>query len=239
VSDVREEVFQTFAHCNFLLHVWPTSSVTFSRERRLRVTENPFRPRATLPIVWSITAHVSASGCSLPAVTMARNMLIGCFGGHLSCVLPDDFVRARLKRPNMARTSGRSETSRNKKNKSTLRNSRTTVRGAAKPDASGAGDSVAEKPKGTQKLASAFPFTPNKAFEYDRDAPLAPRKGPSVKPDDPIVGATTVSGSGGPENPIPASSRCQTEARRAMSSSRPSRRIGTAPERQIRRACDE
>lgn len=99
MSDVREEVFQTFAHCNFLLHVWRTSSVTFSRERRLLVTENPFGPGATLPIVWSITAHVSASGCSLPAVTMARNMLIGCFGGHLSCVLPDDFVRAMLKRP--------------------------------------------------------------------------------------------------------------------------------------------
>ena len=92
------------------------------------------------------------------------------------------------------------------KNKSTIRNSRTTVSGPAKPDASGTGDIVAEKAAGTQDLASAFPFNPTKAAEYDQDAALAPPEGVSVKPADPIVGASTVTelngsdkvGSGGP-----------------------------------------
>ena len=78
--------------------------------------------------------------------------------------------------------------------------------GPAEPDASGAGDIVAEKAAGTQDVASAFPFNPNKAAEYDPDAALAPPEGASVKPADPIVGASTVSevngsdkvGSGGP-----------------------------------------
>jgi len=92
------------------------------------------------------------------------------------------------------------------KNQSNVRNSRTTVSGPTAPDASGAGDIAAEKAVGTQDLASAFPFNPNKAAEYDPDAALAPPEGASVKPDDPIVGASTVSevngsdkvGSGGP-----------------------------------------
>ena len=89
---------------------------------------------------------------------------------------------------------------------STTRNSRATVSGPATPDTSGRGDALAEKFAGTQDLASAFPFNPNKAAEYDPEAALAPRTGPSVKPDDPIVGSSTVSevngsektGSGGP-----------------------------------------
>src|SRR6187397_827198 len=92
------------------------------------------------------------------------------------------------------------------KDKSTVRNSRTTVSGPAEPDASGAGDIVAEKAAGTQDVASAFPFNPNKAAEYNPEAALAPPQGASVKPADPIVGASTVSevngsdkvGSGGP-----------------------------------------
>src|SRR5688500_15224325 len=103
----------------------------------------------------------------------------------------------------MAKTSRAAKTTRNK---STVRNSRTTVSGAAKPDASGAGDIVAEKAAGTQDVASAFPFNPNKAAEYDPDAALAPPEGASVTPADPIVGASTVSevngsakvGGGGP-----------------------------------------
>ena len=63
----------------------------------------------------------------------------------------------------------------------------------------------AEKAAATQDVASAFPFNPNKAAEYDPDAALRP-EGASVKPADPIVGASTVSevngsdkvGSGGP-----------------------------------------
>jgi catalase len=103
----------------------------------------------------------------------------------------------------MAKSSRHAKTA---KNKSTVRNSRTTVSGPAASDASGAGDIAAEKAAGTQDVASAFPFNPNKAAEYDPDAALAPPKGASVKPDDPIVGASTVSevngsdkaGSGGP-----------------------------------------
>ena len=72
------------------------------------------------------------------------------------------------------------------------RNSRATVSGPAEPDASGPGDILAEKAAGTQEVASAFPFNPNKAAEYDPDAALAPPEGASVKPADPIVGASTV-----------------------------------------------
>src|SRR6187200_1695913 len=79
------------------------------------------------------------------------------------------------------------------KTKSTKRNSRTTVSGPAEPDASGAGDLAAEKAAGTQEVASAFPFNPQKAAEYDPDAALAPPEGTSVTPANPIVGASTVS----------------------------------------------
>ena len=78
------------------------------------------------------------------------------------------------------------------RNKSTVRNSRTTVSGPAEPDASTAGDVIAEKAAGTQDLASAIPFNPNKAAEYDPVAALAPPEGASVKPADPVVGASTV-----------------------------------------------
>jgi len=100
----------------------------------------------------------------------------------------------------MAKSTRPSKTA---KNKSTVRNSRTTVSGPAEPDASGAGDPaepdasgagdiVAEKAAGTQVVASAFPFNPNKAAEYNPGASLAPPEGASVKPKDPIVGASTV-----------------------------------------------
>ena len=92
--------------------------------------------------------------------------------------------------PSMAKSSRSTKTA---KSKSSARNSRTTVSGPAEPDASGAGDIVAEKAAGTQDVASAFPFNPNKAAEYDPDAALAPPEGASVKPADPIVGASTVS----------------------------------------------
>src|SRR6476619_4341934 len=105
----------------------------------------------------------------------------------------------------MAKPSRAAKTTKNK-NKSKLRNSRTTVSGPAEPDASGPGDILAEKAAGTQDVASAFPFNPNKAAEYDPDAAVAPSEGASVKPADPIVGASTVTelngsdkvGSGGP-----------------------------------------
>ena len=90
--------------------------------------------------------------------------------------------------------------------KSTVRNSRTTVSGPARPDTFGNGDVAAEKAAAAQDLASTFPFNPNKAAEYDPEAALSPPKGASVRPRDPIAGASTVSelngsekaGSGGP-----------------------------------------
>ena len=52
---------------------------------------------------------------------------------------------------------------------------------------------LADKVAGTQELASTFAFNPNKAAEYDPKAALAPPKGASATPADPIVGASTVS----------------------------------------------
>jgi hypothetical protein len=44
-----------------------------------------------------------------------------------------------------------------------------------------------------QDVASTFAFNPIKAAEYDPGAAVAPPEGASVKPADPIVGASTVS----------------------------------------------
>jgi hypothetical protein len=67
----------------------------------------------------------------------------------------------------MAKSSRLSKTP---KTKGTVRNSRATVSGPTEPDASGAGDIVAEKAAGAQDVASAFAFNPNKAAEYDPEA---------------------------------------------------------------------
>jgi len=90
----------------------------------------------------------------------------------------------------MAKPSRSSKTT---KKHSTVRNSRTTVSGPADPDASGAGDLAAEKAAAAQDVASAFAFNPNKRAEYDPKAALAPPEGASVRPADPIAGASTVS----------------------------------------------
>ena len=58
-------------------------------------------------------------------------------------------------------------------------------------------DVLAEKVAATADLAAAFPFNPNKASEYDPQAALAPPAGAFVKPQDPIVGASTVSEANG------------------------------------------
>src|SRR6187399_1240985 len=97
---------------------------------------------------------------------------------------------AKSSRPSSG--SRQSKTSKGSKDQSTVRNSRTTVSGPAEPDASGRGDVAAEKAAATQDVASAFTFNPNKAAEYDPAAALAPPEGASVKPSDPIAGASTV-----------------------------------------------
>jgi len=111
---------------------------------------------------------------------------------------------AKSSRP--SNSSKQSKSSKGSTDGSTIRNSRTTVSGPAEPDASGRGDVTAEKAAATQDVASAFTFNPNKAAEYDPAAALAPPEGASVKPSDPIAGASTVTelngsdkvGSGGP-----------------------------------------
>ena len=111
---------------------------------------------------------------------------------------------AKSSRPSKAQK--RSQSARSSRNKSTVRNSRTTISGPAEPDTSGIGEVAADKADATQDLASAFAFNTNKAAEYDPAAALAPPQGASVKSRDPIAGASTVSertgsakvGSGGP-----------------------------------------
>src|SRR5688572_18889405 len=87
------------------------------------------------------------------------------------------------------------------------RNSRATVSGPSEPDPSSPfGDDLAAKMAGTQELSGSIAFNANKSAEYDPAAATAPPAGTSVVPDDPIVGASTVTesngsdkvGSGGP-----------------------------------------
>jgi catalase len=82
---------------------------------------------------------------------------------------------------------------------STVRNSRATVSGPAAPDRSGGGDPLAAKTAGTNDLASTFPFNPNKPAEFDPEAAVAPPRGASATPADPIVGSSTVSEVNGSE----------------------------------------
>ena len=91
----------------------------------------------------------------------------------------------------------RSKRSKSTPQKSTKRNSRSTVSGPAQPDGSGRGDALAEKTAASADLAAALPYNPLKAYEYDPEAALAPKPGPSVKPRDPLAGASTVSESNG------------------------------------------
>jgi catalase len=90
--------------------------------------------------------------------------------------------------------------------KTTIRNSRATVSGPTTPDTSTRADLLAEKMTATADLAAALPYNPIKAAEYDPDAAVAPQEGPSIRPRDPLAGASTVTerngsekvGSGGP-----------------------------------------
>ena len=112
---------------------------------------------------------------------------------------------AKSSRP--SNSSKPSTSSKGSKDRTAVRNSRTTVSGPAEPDASGRGDVTAEKAAATQDVSAAFTFNPNKAAEYDPDAALAPPEGASMKSPDTLAGASTVSelhgsdkvGSGGPQ----------------------------------------
>ena len=80
-------------------------------------------------------------------------------------------------RPSKKAKSQSSKSTSKSASKSTVRNSRATVSGPAEPDASGAGDIVAEKAAGAQDVASVFAFNMTKAAEYDPGAALAPPEG--------------------------------------------------------------
>ena len=72
--------------------------------------------------------------------------------------------------------------------------SRPTSGGPAAPAPPTPGDPLAEKAAGTQALSAACRSTPARAAEYDPDAALAPPRGEPTKAPDPMVGASTVSG---------------------------------------------
>src|SRR5262245_2985400 len=111
---------------------------------------------------------------------------------------------AKSSRPSKSQKNSRPV--KHSRNESTVRNSRATVSGPAKPGPAVPGDPAAEKAAATQNVSAAFVFNPTKAAEDDPKAALAPPEGASVKPKDPIAGASTVSeqngnekaGSGGP-----------------------------------------
>jgi catalase len=94
-----------------------------------------------------------------------------------------------------------------KKSASTKRAGRTTIGGPARPDTSASlADDLAAKATGTHELASRIVYNTRKSLEYDPAAAIAPAAGDVVVPDDPLVGASTVTelngsekaGSGGP-----------------------------------------
>ena len=92
----------------------------------------------------------------------------------------------------MAKSNQHKTQPRNDSKKTTKRNSRATVSGPAVQNTPTHGDVLAEKAAGTNELAAEFAFNSNKAAEYDADAALMPPDGARVIPDDPIVGASTV-----------------------------------------------
>ncbi len=79
-------------------------------------------------------------------------------------------------------------------------NSRTTVSGPAEPAAlPRSPDDLTAKASGTQSLASKQPFNAAKAAEYDVEPGAAAPAGSFDRPDDPLVGASTVQESQGSE----------------------------------------
>ena len=115
-----------------------------------------------------------------------------------------------------------------------VRSSRPTVGGPAESGKPASTDVLAEKVAATGDLAAAFPFNANKASEYDPAAAVAPPAGAFVKPQDPIVGASTVSeangsdkaGSGGApigDNPTGRARSIASASIRPTARSRPTR----------------
>jgi catalase len=93
-----------------------------------------------------------------------------------------------------SKPSARARTPRKALGKTDARSSRATVGGPAEPASvpTRFDDVLAEKMTATDELSAKMPFNANKAAEFDPDAHVAPPKGRSVKPDDPVVGSSTV-----------------------------------------------
>ena len=80
------------------------------------------------------------------------------------------------------------------------RNSRATVSGPAHPAVpKRVHDDLSAKAAGTQALSAKTRFNTNKAHEYGNDPAEAPPVGATAKPDDPIVGSSTVTEANGSE----------------------------------------
>jgi catalase len=79
-------------------------------------------------------------------------------------------------------------------------NSRATVGGPAQSSATEASsDAQTAKLAATQTLAASIPYNVTKPLEYDPAAAVSPEAGVHVKPEDPIVGASTVTEANGSE----------------------------------------
>jgi len=85
-----------------------------------------------------------------------------------------------------------SKRSKRRSSKAADPNSRATVSGPTEAGASrSTSDALTRKLAGTEALASKIPFNPIKPAEFD-EASLSPTPGVPEKPDDPLVGASTV-----------------------------------------------
>jgi catalase len=71
--------------------------------------------------------------------------------------------------------------------------SRNTTSGPSHPSDGPGGDLPSAKQAGTQELAAAFPFNPNKPLEFGRDNAVAPPEGVHADASSPIVTASTLS----------------------------------------------
>ena len=79
-------------------------------------------------------------------------------------------------------------------------NSRATVSGPAESSADAQShDDPTAKAASAQTLSASIPYNANKALEYDPAAAVSPEPGVHTKPDDPIVGASTVTEANGSE----------------------------------------
>jgi catalase len=100
---------------------------------------------------------------------------------------------AKSKDPRDRRPSSSSPVTRRAPRATVERTSRATVSGPARSEPqTSAADDLAAKYAGTEALSARTAFNENKAAEYGAGGAIEPPAGQPVEPDDPIVGASTV-----------------------------------------------